>query len=174
MADTPTPASRRRTAVPPPSGVRTRYLLVLLGGLTFLVLAVVVVVANMGNDDATDVAAPTSVAAGAAVESGAPSTDYETLEPEIAADGTITYTIPKGTRAKILAGEDIAVIPAKLELKVGQTLILKNDDTDAHIAGPFFVGPGESSTYTFTEPKVIEGDCTIHPSGQFEIDVVAA
>ncbi len=84
---------------------------------------------------------------------------------------TITYVIPAGTRARKLAGEDIAVIPAVIELKVGQTLVLRNEDSDAHIAGPFFVGAGEESSYTFTEPKTISGECTIHPSGRFEVVV---
>lgn len=150
---------------PPRTGIRGRYLAFLAVGLLLLAGSGALVVSNLVGDDGEQAGAPKLVVD----EKG-----YETLEPEIAADGTITYVIPAGTRDRIAAGEDLAVIPASITIEVGQHLILRNEDSDAHIAGPFFVGPGEESSYSFSEPKVIEGDCTIHPSGSFEIRVVAA
>jgi hypothetical protein len=57
-------------------------------------------------------------------------------------------------------------------LHVGQVLTIVNDDIDTHIAGPFLIGPGESTSYSFDEPKVITGASTLHPSEGFEIDVM--
>ncbi len=153
-ADLPDPAMPR-------TGVRSKYLAFMVAGLTLLAVSIGLVLWKVAGDgpNAGDAAA-----------------DYEVVGEPIISDGgnTITYVIPNGTRARIAAGEELAVIPAKVTVKVGQTLIMRNEDTDAHIAGPFFVGPGQESTYSFSEPKVIEGDCTIHPSGSFEIEVVAA
>lgn len=146
-----------------PAGIRRKYLAFMVAGLVLLVGsgALMIWQVTRHDDTGTGTAAATVGADG-----------IEVLPPVIGADGSIMYVIPNGTRARIAAGDKIAVIPAKLTVKVGQTLILRNEDDDTHIAGPFFVGPGEDSTYTFSEPKVIEGDCTIHPSGHFEIDVV--
>lgn len=145
-------------------GIRPRFLVVLGAAVLALAGSVVMLVSVLSdNDDAP--AIPTV----AATEEMA----YDTVQAPIIEGNTLTYVIPAGTRARKLAGEEIAVIPARIELTVGQTLVLRNEDDDAHVAGPFFVGPGEESSYTFTEPKVIAGDCTIHPSGRFEVAVVA-
>jgi hypothetical protein len=145
-------------------------LVLLVGGLAFLIVSLV------GRDSReTDVATGGAVvtsAANAAAPTNAPGSFTEPA-PIIGDDGSVTYVIPAGTWARKKAGQTIAVIPEKITIKVGQKLILRNDDSGAHIAGPFFVGAGETSTYSSTEPKVVEGDCTIHPAGKFEIDVIA-
>ncbi|MGE0307614.1 MAG: hypothetical protein AB7N61_10565 [Acidimicrobiia bacterium] len=145
-------------------------LVLLLGGLVFLIVSLV------GSDSeetnvATGTAAVTSAANAAASTIAAGS--FTEPAPIIGDDGSVTYVIPAGTWARKKAGDTIAVIPEKITIKVGQKLILRNEDSGAHIAGPFFVGAGETSTYSSTEPKVVEGDCTIHPAGKFEIDVIA-
>lgn len=162
---TPNPLDDQDPAAPARTGIRPKYLVFMSAALVLLVTSVVLVavVATTGDDDET----------GEALVVNSDDATYATLAPEIAADGTITYVIPAGTRARIAAGEDIAVIPASITIGVGQKLVLRNEDDSAHIAGPFFVGAGEESSYSFSEPKVIAGECTIHPSGQFEIRVEA-
>jgi hypothetical protein len=86
-------------------------------------------------------------------------------------DGGITYVIPAGTKARLRAGEELEVIPQRIEVKVGQRLSVRNEDVTAYVLGPFFVGPGETSTYEFSSADLIAGLCELHPSGSFEIVV---
>jgi hypothetical protein len=140
----------------------------LVAAMVFLLIVVT------GKDAAKPTAVAQVTAASAAPTSVVSSSGAAGPAPILDADGGMTYVIPKGTWDRKAAGEKVAVIPEVVTVKVGQRLTIRNDDTGAHIAGPFFVGPGESSTYKFSEPKVIQGECTIHPAGRFEIDVVAA
>lgn len=156
-------ATKRRTMSARDKAMLFGSLALLLGGLVFLITSLV------GDDSGgTIVASGTPAATTASAAAGS----FDTPAPIVGADGSVTYVIPAGTWARKKAGETIAVIPEKITIKVGQKLILRNEDSGAHIAGPFFVGAGETSTYSSTEPKVVEGDCTIHPAGRFEIDVV--
>lgn len=83
------------------------------------------------------------------------------------------YTIPLGTGDRIAAGEQIEIIPRELEVQVGDAIRIVNDDDQDHIVGVFFVGSGETLTQRFTSPGVLEGECSVHPSGAFTLRVVA-
>ena len=162
--------AKRRTMSARDKGLLLGSTVLLLGALVFLLVSVV------GNDrDATDVATadPTGSATTTATAITTSAGSFAEPAPIVGADGSVTYVIPSGTWARKKAGESIAVVPEKITIKVGQKLILRNEDSGAHIAGPFFGGAGESSTYSSTDPKVVDGDCTIPPAGSFKIDVVA-
>lgn len=89
------------------------------------------------------------------------------------ATGGLTYVIPAGTHARQQAGETVSIVPAVIELKVGQPLAIRNDDVVAHTVGPFFADPGTTSRYEFRRPQTVAGECSLHPSGRLEIRVTA-
>jgi plastocyanin len=82
------------------------------------------------------------------------------------------YTVPFGTGQRLDAGEDVRFFPAKLVVHVGDELVVHNLDNRSQQIGPYLVDRGETMQQTFTEPGVITGVCTIHPSGRVEIDVL--
>ena len=82
------------------------------------------------------------------------------------------YVIPPGTAARIAAGEEIEIVPAELVVEVGDAIRIVNDDTEDHIVGVFFVAAGETLTQRFNNEAVLEGECSVHPSGAFTLRVV--
>ena len=82
------------------------------------------------------------------------------------------YVIPSGTGDRIDAGERIDILPAELQVTVGETIRITNDDTRGHVVGVFYVGAGETLTQSFTAPGVLSGECTVHSSGVFTLSVV--
>lgn len=83
------------------------------------------------------------------------------------------YLIPLGTGRRIDAGEQVEILPAELVAHVGETIQIVNDDDRGHTAGPFYVAAGQTLTQTFTSPGTLAGLCSVHPSGQFVLDVLA-
>jgi plastocyanin len=84
------------------------------------------------------------------------------------------YRIPAGTADRIAAGEPVEIVPAELTVELGDTIRIVNDDSSAHIVGVFFVGAGETVTQQFQSVGVLEGECSVHPSGSFSLRVVDA
>ncbi len=82
------------------------------------------------------------------------------------------YVIPEGTGKLIDAGEAISIIPAELQVHVGESIRIVNNDERGHIVGIFFVGPGETLSQSFTSAGTLSGGCTIHPSGAFTLQVL--
>ena len=79
--------------------------------------------------------------------------------------------IPKGTGKRIRSGFHLFLIPENLQLHVGDSLVVVNEDTQVHEVGPFFVRPGETMVQTFTETGKFIGACTFHPVGEVSIEV---
>lgn len=84
------------------------------------------------------------------------------------------YRIPAGTADRIAAGEPVEIVPAELTVELGDTIRIVNDDSSAHIVGVFFVGAGETVTQQFQSVGVLEGECSVHPSGSFSLRVIDA
>lgn len=82
------------------------------------------------------------------------------------------FVIPAGTAERIDGGEAIEIVPAELIVEVGDALRIVNEDSADHVVGVFFVAAGETLTQRFNSPAVLEGDCSVHPSGAFTLRVV--
>jgi plastocyanin len=82
------------------------------------------------------------------------------------------YTIPAGTGARLDDGQRFEILPEQLEVRVGETIEIINDDERGHVIGVFYVGPNETLRQTFTEAGTLIGECSIHPSGSFSLTVV--
>lgn len=79
--------------------------------------------------------------------------------------------VPPGTGARLDRGEDIEVLPRRLEMSVGQRLVMTNFDHRTHLVGPFSVRAGEELSHLFPTPGVFSDQCTLHPDGAITISV---
>lgn len=81
------------------------------------------------------------------------------------------YTIPEGTAYLIDIGEDPKIMPSTLDVRVGQTIRIVNDDVESHTIGTFYVLAGSTLTYRFQTAGVFEGVCSANPSETFVLTV---
>jgi hypothetical protein len=86
---------------------------------------------------------------------------------------TFEYVIPIGAGEALDAGTPLEILPAELDVNVGDTIRIDNQDDRGHTVGPFFVGANETLTQRFSTPGEFEGVCTVHPSGQLVLVVNA-
>jgi hypothetical protein len=86
---------------------------------------------------------------------------------------TYSYVIPAGAGDRIEQGEPLDILPRELVAQLDETIIIVNEDDQAHLLGPWFVGAGETLRQRFTTEGVFEDKCTVHPSGQFTVVVEA-
>ncbi len=86
---------------------------------------------------------------------------------------TLEYVIPAGAGEVLDAGTPLEILPAELQVDVGDTIRIENQDDRGHTVGPFFVGANETLTQRFSTPGEFEGVCTVHPSGQLVLVVNA-
>ena len=87
---------------------------------------------------------------------------------------TYEFVIPLGAGEALDAGTPLEILPAELNVVVGETIRIVNDDDRGHNVGPWFVGPKETMTQRFSSPGDFEGVCTVHPSGQLVLSVTEA
>jgi plastocyanin len=85
--------------------------------------------------------------------------------------GLHEFVIPEGAYERTAAGEDLDIIPAEIEVEVGDRLRLVNEDDVGQTIGPYYVGPQSTLDKVFGEPGVFEGLCTAHPERSIRIVV---
>ncbi|HEY6455764.1 MAG TPA: hypothetical protein VIY90_10850 [Steroidobacteraceae bacterium] len=85
------------------------------------------------------------------------------------------FVIPKGTWARRMAGQKVAILPDHIHLTLGlrDILVLQNHDDVPQIFGPTLMLPGQSFRLPFDRPAQYQFACTAHASGQMTIDVEA-
>ena len=83
------------------------------------------------------------------------------------------YVIPAGTAYEISLGKDPKIMPDSLDVKVGQTIRIINDDSKSHTIGTFYVLAGTTLTYRFDTAGVYQGLCSTTPSKTFILTVRA-
>lgn len=81
------------------------------------------------------------------------------------------FVIPRGTGELIDRGEDPRIFPRRMVARVGEVIRIVNHDDRGHVVGPFYVGRRESTTQRFASPGTYWGECSAHPSGEFEVTV---
>lgn len=87
---------------------------------------------------------------------------------------TYEYNVPFGTGNRMDSGEVVEIMPSDLQVTVGESIRIDNDDIRDYMIGPFFVMAGQTLAMRFTQPGTIEGVCEINPEGKFVITVVPA
>lgn len=85
---------------------------------------------------------------------------------------TVEVVVPAGTQDRLDAGETVDVMPARIELRVGDTLLLRNEDDVDQTVGPYFVAAGRILSLTYSVPGRYEGYCPLSGSDGYEIVVV--
>jgi plastocyanin len=91
----------------------------------------------------------------------------------VAEAATFEYVIPAGAGEALDAGTPLEILPAELQVNVGDTIRIENQDDRGHTVGPFFVGANETLTQRFSTPGEFVGVCTVHPSGELVLIVNA-
>jgi len=81
------------------------------------------------------------------------------------------YEIPPGTGGRTDAGEELDIFPLLLEVRVGESIRIVNNDDRDHLIGAFFVGAGETLTQEFVSSGVLTGECSIRPGSSFTVQV---
>lgn len=83
----------------------------------------------------------------------------------------VEYVVPDGAAARIARGERVAIMPDVLELRVGDTLRIRNEDVVGATVGPYTVEAGREFTLTYGAPGVFTGACDYSEDGTFRIVV---
>lgn len=84
------------------------------------------------------------------------------------------YVIPFGTGSRMDSGEEVEIVPAELNAKVGERIRIVNEDERGAAVGIFWVPAERSVAMEFTTPGTLTGQCDVHPSGEFTINVTDA
>jgi hypothetical protein len=81
-----------------------------------------------------------------------------------AASRTYVVRVPPGTVARIAAGEEVAIFPQRIELKLSEydTLVVRNDDSETITIGPYRIEPGQRFVQRYEGPGTFELICSIH------------
>lgn len=85
---------------------------------------------------------------------------------------THRYVIALGTRAALNDGKTVPdALPSSLALKVGDSLEITNEDTEAHTYAFLVIRPGETARYTFRQVGTFTGECTVNDHDEVTITV---
>jgi hypothetical protein len=84
---------------------------------------------------------------------------------------TVEVVVPAGTQQRLDAGEAVVVMPSLIELRVGDTLLIRNDDDVDQTVGPYSVGAGAELSLTYGVAGRYEGYCPLSEGERYEIVV---
>lgn len=102
-------------------------------------------------------------------DGGSTTLDVETVDPSVPAD--YDFVIPAGSGERIDAGDELDIFPTELRAQVGETIRIVNDDDRGHLVGPFFIAAQSTLTQRFASAGRFIGTCSVHPSGDFVLEV---
>jgi plastocyanin len=98
--------------------------------------------------------------------------------PSIGGSPTTTTTAASGNDGKTIVIKDFSFNPQQLQVKVGDTVTIRNDDTTTHTwtadDGSFDageLGSGATKTQMFSKAGTVKYHCKIHTSMQGEVVV---
>ncbi len=83
----------------------------------------------------------------------------------------IEIVIPKGTAEKVARGEAPPSIPASMTFVIGDTLLVKNEDTKDHELGPLWIPAGSSASLPLDAAASYAYSCSFQPGQSFGLDV---
>lgn len=86
---------------------------------------------------------------------------------------TVTFVVPDGTAEARFYGNEVDIMPPEVELRVGDTLVVRNEDSQTAAVGPFTVRAGETLTQTFQRPQTLVGECSLSGTGEVAIIVTS-
>ena len=83
----------------------------------------------------------------------------------------LELVIPKGTAEQVARGETPPTIPDSMIFVVGDTLLVKNNDTANHQLGPLWIPAGSSARLSLNDAQSYTYSCSFQPGQYFGIDV---
>ncbi|HVN15025.1 MAG TPA: hypothetical protein VMT73_04735 [Anaerolineales bacterium] len=84
---------------------------------------------------------------------------------------SIVLVIPAGTAAAVARGEQPPAIPESMNFVQGDTLVVKNEDTENHQLGPLWIPPGTSASLQLGTVENLAYECSFQPRQYFGINV---
>lgn len=95
------------------------------------------------------------------------------LAPVAADSRDQLFEIPKGTFARRMAGEKLAILPDTIRLTLGvkDVLLLRNLDEVPQTFGPVLIMPGQSFRLPFELASTYSFACSAHASGALNVIV---
>ncbi|WKZ34547.1 MAG: hypothetical protein QY332_13080 [Anaerolineales bacterium] len=83
----------------------------------------------------------------------------------------IELVIPAGTAEGIARGEAPPSIPASMTFVVGDTLLVRNNDSADHELGPLWIPAGSSASLPLDAVQSYAYSCSFQPGNYFGLDV---
>jgi hypothetical protein len=83
----------------------------------------------------------------------------------------IELVIPAGTANKVAAGESVPTIPDEMTFVLGDTLIVKNEDTSDHQLGPLWIPPGSKASLVLDAAERYAYSCSFQTSRYLGLNV---
>jgi hypothetical protein len=96
---------------------------------------------------------------------------FSFLKETARAPQEIVLTIPAGTAEQVARGEKPPNIPTDMIFVVGDTLVVKNEDTADHQLGPLWIPAGSSATLALGNTESLAYECSFQPSKYVNFDV---
>jgi plastocyanin len=85
------------------------------------------------------------------------------------------FVVPDGTGTTLDAGGSVEILPRDLEVRVGDRIVVFNEDTRTHAVGPWTVRAGDTFRFRFKAVGRYDSHCSLHRGGgRFFIDVLPA
>lgn len=83
----------------------------------------------------------------------------------------ITLTIPAGTAEQIARGEQPPSIPENMTFVVGDTFVVRNEDSVDHKLGPLWIPANSSAELSLDQEESLAYECSFQPGNYFGLDV---
>lgn len=96
---------------------------------------------------------------------------YMFLRNTARAPKVIEIVIPNGTAEQVARGETPPTIPDSMTFVVGDTLVVKNNDTANHELGPLWIPAGTSANLYLDAAESYAYSCSFQPGQYFGLDV---
>jgi hypothetical protein len=83
----------------------------------------------------------------------------------------ITLVIPKGTAEQVARGEQPPSIPQDMKFVVGDTFVVKNEDSVDHKLGQLWIPANSSARLALSEEQSMLFECSFQAGNYFGLDV---
>src|ERR1700690_4341726 len=83
----------------------------------------------------------------------------------------VLLIIPAGTAQRVAQGQQPPSIPQNMTFVVGDTLVVKNEDSVQHQLGPLWIPAGSSASMKLTTDQKYAFQCSFVPSKIFGLEV---
>ena len=99
---------------------------------------------------------------------------YVFLHETSRAPKVIELVIPNGTAAQVARGESPPTIPDSMFFVVGDTLVVKNNDSVHHELGPLWIPAGSSASLSLDDAQSYAYSCSFEPHQTLGLNVQEA